>query len=86
VETVPEAKQPEGGLVTQLAGTFLLAWLLGLADAINTYPAAALIVLTITTLLIAANPFAENTLYSSLVQGLFVVAMAFVMVACNLLI
>jgi hypothetical protein len=86
VETVPEAKQPEGGLVTQLAGTFLLAWLLGLADAINTYPAAALIVLTITTLLIAANPFAENTLYSSLVQGLFVVAMVFVMVACNLLI
>ncbi len=86
VETGPDAKQPAGGLLTQSAGTFLLAWLMGLADATNAYPAAALVVLTITTLLIAANLFAEQTLYSSLVQGLFVVAMAFIMVVCNLLI
>ena len=86
VETGPGAKQPVGALVSQLVGTFLLAWLMGLADAINAYPAAVLIVLTITVLLVAANLFAEHSLYSSLVQGLFVVAMAIIMVVCNLLI
>ena len=44
-------------------GWHLLA---GLADAINAYLAAALIVLTITTLLIAVNLFTEHTLLSSL--------------------
>ena len=72
--------------MAQLAGTLLLAWLTGLADAINAYPAAVLIVLTITTLLIAANLFAEHTLFSSLLQRLFVEAMVFTMVGCNLLI
>ena len=86
VETGPGARQPVAGLVAQLLGTFLLAWLIGLADAIDAYPAVVLIVLTITTLLIAANLFAEHTLYSSLVQGLFVVAMAAIMVICNLVI
>ena len=38
--------------------------LAGLADAINAYLAAALIVLTITTLLIAVNLFTEHTLFS----------------------
>ena len=78
------AKQPVPALVLQLLGTFLLAWLIGLADAINAYPAAVLIVLTTTVLLIAANLFSEHTLYSALVQGMFVVAMAVIMVVCNL--
>lgn len=86
VETGPGATQPVGGLVAQLAGTFLLAWLMSLADAIDAYPAAALIVLTITTLLIAANLFAEHTLYAAMVQGLFVLVMAAIMVLCNLFI
>lgn len=76
--------QPVPALVLQLLGTFLLAWLMGLADAINAYPAAILIVLTITILLIAANLFSQHTMYSSLVQGLFVVAMAVIMFLCNL--
>ena len=64
-------------------GWHLLA---GLADAINAYLAAALSVLTITTLLIAVNLFTEHTLFSSLLQRLFVEAMAFIIVGCNLLI
>ncbi len=77
--------QPVPALVLQLIGTFLLAWLIALADASAAYPAAVVIVLTITVLLIAANLFAEHTMYSSLVQGLFVVAMAVIMVVCNLI-
>ncbi len=77
-------QQPVPALVLQLIGTFLLAWLIALAEAINAYPAAVLIVLTTTVLLIAANLFSEHTLYASLVQGLFVVAMAIIMVLCNL--
>lgn len=78
------ATQPVPALVLQLVGTFLLAWLIGLADAIDAYPAAVLIVLTMAVLLVAANLFSEHSLYSALVQGLFVVAMAVIMVLCNL--
>ena len=78
------ATQPVPALVLQLVGTFLLAWLVGLAHAIGAYPALVLIVATTTVLLIAANLFCEHTLYSALVQGMFVVAMAAIMVICNL--
>ncbi len=85
VEMGTGSTQPVPALVLQLLGTFLLAWIMGLADAIDAYPAAILIVLTITILLVAANLFSEHTLYASLVQGLFVVAMAIIMFICNLL-
>lgn len=84
VDIESDNKQPVPALVVQLIGTFLLAWLIGLAEAINAYPAAILIVVTIAVLLVAANLFSEHDLYSSLVQGLFVVAMAIIMVLCNL--
>ena len=77
--------QPVPALVLQLVGTFLLAWVVGVADATGSYSVLVLIVLAITVLLIAANLFAEHTLYSSLVQGLFVVAMAVIMVVCNII-
>lgn len=85
VEMGSGSTQPVPALVLQLIGTFLLAWLIALADATGSYPAAVLIVLSITVLLIAANLFSEHSLYSSLVQGLFVVVMAVIMVVCNLL-
>lgn len=77
--------QPVPALVLQLAGTFFLAWIVALADAINAYPAAVLIVLATTTLLIAANLFSQHTMAASLIQGLFVVVMAIIMFVCNLL-
>ncbi len=84
VEMGDASIQPVPALVLQLAGTFLLAWVMALADAINAYPAAVLIILTITTLLIAANLFSQHSLASSLIQGFFVIAMAIIMVVCNL--
>lgn len=79
------SKQPVPALVLQLLGTFLLAWVISLAVAIGAHAAGMLIVVTITVLLIASGLFAENSLYSAMVQGLFVVAMAVIMFVCNMI-
>lgn len=84
VETGPDNPQPVPALVMQLLGTFLLAWVIALADVLGAYSAAVLIVLAASTLLIAANLFSEHSLASSLIQGLFVIVMAVIMVVCNL--
>lgn len=76
--------QPVAAMVLQLAGTFFLAWIIALADAINAWPAAVLIVIALTTLLIASNLFSEHSVVASLIQGLFVFVMAVIMVVCNL--
>jgi hypothetical protein len=76
--------QPVVGMVLQLAGTFFLAWIIALADAINAWPAAVLIVIALSTLLIASNLFSEHSMMASLIQGLFVLVMAVIMVVCNL--
>lgn len=76
--------QPVAGMVLQLTGTFCLAWIIALADAINAWPAAVLIVIALTTLLIASNLFSEHSMAASLIQGLFVVVMALIMVVSNL--
>lgn len=76
--------QPVAGMVLQLTGTFFLAWIIALADAINAWPAAVLIVIALTTLLIASNLFSEHSMAASLIQGLFVVVMALIMVVSNL--
>ena len=85
VATGPGAKQPLGGLLTQLAGTFLLAWLMAVLAASGAYGIVVLVVLAATLLLIAANLFSAHSLYASLVQGGFVVAMALIMLLCNVL-
>lgn len=76
--------QPVAAMVLQLAGTYFLAWIIALADAINAWPAAVLIVIALITLLIASNLFSEHSVVASLIQGLFVFVMALIMVVCNL--
>lgn len=84
VEIGEGSTQPVPAMIMQLLGTFLLAWVIALADAMGAYPAAVLIVLTAAVLMIASNLFSEHTLFASLIQGLFVVVMAIIMVLCNL--
>jgi len=85
VEIGDASSQPVVGMVLQLTGTFFLAWIVALADASNAWPAAVLIMIALTALLIASNLFSEHSMAASLIQGLFVVVMAVIMVLCNLL-
>ena len=72
-------KQPIPALLLQLAGTFLLAWLIALAAANNVWPSALLISVTIFCLLVSASMFAGHSRTAVLVEGGFFVVMASVM-------
>jgi len=75
----PGSRQPVAALVLQLAGTFLLAWLIALAAARDIWPAALLIVLTVFTLLVAGAVFAGHSRAAVMIQGGYFLAMAAVM-------
>lgn len=76
--------QPIPALVTQFFGTLFFAWVVGLAVSNDSIASVVLISITIFFLLVAANLFAEHTVYASVVEGLFVITMAVIMVVCNL--
>lgn len=78
------AKQPVPALVTQFLGTLMFAWVVALAVTNGSIASAVLISITFFFLLIAANLFAEHTVYASVVEGAFVLTMAVIMVVCNL--
>lgn len=85
VEAGGPATPPVAAMVLQLTGTFFLAWLVALADAVDAWPVVVLIVISSTTLLISANLFSAHTMTASLIQGLYIVAMAAIMAVCNVL-
>ncbi len=78
------AKQSVPALVTQFLGTLMFAWVVALAVTNGSIASAVLISITFFFLLIAANLFAEHTVYASVVEGAFVLTMAVIMVVCNL--
>lgn len=82
----PGHKQSVMGLVSQFFGTLLLAWIVGLAVGNGSIASVVLITLAIFFIVIASNLMGEHTLYASLVEGGFVIAMAVIMVMCNLVI
>ncbi|MBM87884.1 MAG: twitching motility protein PilT [Gammaproteobacteria bacterium] len=80
-----DTRQPVPALVAQFIGTLLFAWVVALAVTNGSIASVSLITITFFFLLVAANMLAEHTLYASLVEGLFVLAMAIIMVLCNVL-
>lgn len=77
-----EGQYPWMALVLQLLGTFLLAWLIGLASANNSWPSALLIVLAVLVLMVAGFMLAGHSHYATLVQGGYLAVMALLIVLC----
>ena len=68
-------KQPIPALLLQLAGTFMLAWLIVLAAVNNVWPSALLISLTVFCLMVSASLFAGHSRTAVLVEAGFFVVM-----------
>ncbi|NKB32412.1 MAG: DUF1761 family protein [Pseudomonadales bacterium] len=84
VKTGGDAKQPVPALVIQFVGTLLFAWVVALAYTNGSIASIVLISITFFFLLIAANLFAEHSVYASVVEGAFIPTMAVIMVVCNM--
>ena len=78
------AGQPVPALIVQFFGTLLFAWVISLAVVNGSIASVVLISITFFFLLVAANLFANHTVYAAVVEGAFVLTMAAIMVACNL--
>ena len=85
IEIGKDAKQPVAALVLQLIGTFLFAWLIGIAAAREELLLAMMIALTVGVLLAASDLFGENSRYAAMVEGAFPVTMGIIMVVCQLI-
>ncbi len=83
VDSGSDAKQPVAALVIQFVGTFLLAWIVALAFALEALSAAILIVITVSILLMAGSMFGGNSRYATITEGSFVLAMAVIMIGTN---
>ena len=79
-----DAKQPMPALVTQFIGTLLFAWVVALAYTNGSIASIVLISITFFFLLVAANLFAEHTVYATVVEGLLIITMGVIMVVCNI--
>ena len=78
-----ESKPPAMAMITQLAGTFLLAWVIGITASTNALMTAILIVLTVISLLVAAGYFAQKSTYAIATEAGFILAMAVIMIVCQ---
>ena len=71
---------PVGAMVTQLIGTFLLAWLVGITAGQNALLTIILIALTIILFVVANGLFAKKSNYAIGVEAGFIAAMTIVMI------
>ena len=83
LDTEANAKQPVGALLTQFVGTFLMAWIVALAVALDAVSAGVLIVIAIAVLLVAGGMFHGNSRFANVTEGGFVLAMAVIMFGTN---
>ena len=73
----------KAAMTTQLIGTLLLAWVIGVTAVNEALMTAILIVLTIVALMTAGSLFARKGTYAVVVEAGFVVAMAVIMIVCQ---
>ncbi|MDB3993432.1 DUF1761 domain-containing protein [Gammaproteobacteria bacterium] len=86
IEIGPDHKQSVSALVSQFFGTLLLAWIVGLAVSGGSIASVVLITLAVFFLVLASNLMGDHTLYASMVEGGFVIAMTIIMTICNVII
>lgn len=67
-------------MITQLLGTFLLAWVIGITAAMEDLYLAGLVALTIALLIEANGFFSQKSRYAIAVEAGFVLAMVVVMI------
>lgn len=80
VELGAAASMPVMAMVTQLAATFLLAWVVGIAAAQNALTTAILIAVTIALFVVSGGLFAKKSSYAIAVEAGFVIVMVAVMI------
>ncbi len=80
VELGSASTVPVAAMVTQLAATFLLSWVVGITAAMNALLTAILIVAMLVLFIVAGGLFAKKSRYAIGVEAGFVVAMAIIMI------
>lgn len=70
-------------MLTQLFGTFLLAWTIGITETTNALPFAILIGLMVASLIEANGLFAQKSKYAIATEAGFVLAMVVVMILAH---
>ena len=83
VELGSADKMPAAAMLLQAAGTFLLAWVVGVTAASNALLPFILLVVTITVLVAAGGLFAKKSNYAIFTETGFILAMAVVMFAAQ---
>ncbi len=83
IQIAGESKPPLMAMLTQLVGTFLLAWVIGLMAVSNALLTTILIVLVIIFLVVSNGLFAQKNTYAVTVEAGFIAAMAVVMIVCQ---
>ena len=74
-------RPPVAAMAMQLAGTFLMAWVIGATATIDAIGTAMFLILAITALQVAGSLFSQKTAAAAMVDGGFVLAMGAVMIA-----
>jgi Protein of unknown function (DUF1761) len=80
---VPPASPPIGALALQLAGTFLMAWIIGITAVANPLLTAILVILTIAALQFAHGLLSRKTAPATLIDGSYVLAMGVLMIVAQ---
>ena len=78
--SMDDSEFPKAAMVTQLVGTFLLAWLIGLTATTNALLTAILIVLTIVFFVVAAGLYVKKSRNAVLIEAGFILVMAVIMI------
>lgn len=79
----PPATLPFAAMSVQLAGTFLMALLIGATETVQDLPTALVAILAIAALQFGGGLFSQKSPGAALVEGGFVVAMGVVMIAAQ---
>ena len=74
---------PMGAMLIQALGTFLLAWLIGITAVHEALLTAALITLTIVTLLAGGGLYCQKSHAAIAIECGFVVSMVVIMIVCQ---
>ena len=86
MDSEKKSKMEAAPMVAQAAGTFLMAWVIGITATTDSLTLAILITLTIATLIKASGLFAMKSKMAVTIDAGFVLAMAAVMIAVHALI
>lgn len=87
IKIAPDDNSPMlPAMLAQAVGTFLLAWVIGIAETTNSLATAVLIALTISVLVKANGFFTQKSKFAIAVESGYILAMVAVMIVVHALI